>query len=172
MAASEARTRRAALALHALAPADRERVLAMLDDAQRAHLKPALHELHELGIPPSLSPAEAPPATRQSLSMIEQLSALQASVIVPALSALSPSTIATLLRVAEWPWGQAALEALPGPQRVAIRVQGERVTRPGPRMCEALCRALDAAVQKRATEGRSKATEPPLKPTGWWPWKR
>lgn len=49
--------RRAALALHALAPADRRWLLSRLDEAQRARVQPLLDELDALGF--RIDPADA-----------------------------------------------------------------------------------------------------------------
>jgi hypothetical protein len=173
MVAAEARSRRAALALHALADGDRERVLAMLDEEQRRRLEPVLHELRDLGIPPGVSSAEAVPQPRATEPPIkERVAALSAEQVAPALAALSPSTAAALLQVADWQWAEAALDALQGPQRVGVRSQRERMPRPAPRMGEALCRAFDAAVHGRTAEPNPSPQAGRPRWSRWWPWKR
>lgn len=173
MVRAEARGRRAALALHALADGDCERVLAMLDEVQRCRIEPVLHELRELGIPPGVSPAEVVPAVHpHEPSITERIAALSAVEVVPTLDSLSPSTVAALLQVADWPWADTALDALQEPQRIAIRGQRERMPRPAPRMGDALCRAFDAAVHGRAAEPNPRQLAVRPNWSRWWPWKR
>jgi hypothetical protein len=168
MAAAEARTRRAALALHALAEGDREQVLAMLDDTQRQRLQPALHELRELGIPPGVSPAAEEPPAPQSLAASERVAQLVPEDAAARLAMLSPSTAAALLQAHDWPWTEAALAALNGPQRLAIRAQREAVDRPAPRFADALCRAFETAA--RGADHAGAAAEVPLSRRRWWRW--
>lgn len=170
-AAAEARTRRAALALHALAEGDREQVLAMLDDTQRQRLQPALHELRELGIPPGVSPAVDEPAPPpQALAASERVAQLGQEEAAARLAALSPSTAAALLNANDWPWAEAALAALNGPQRLAIRAQREAVGRPAPRFVDALCRAFDAATH--GADPAAASDGPARGRRRWWPWTR
>lgn len=147
MAASEARLRRAALALHALDAADQARVLAMLEPAQRELLAPVLQELRELGIPAQVPEAEPQaPAGPEPVSAEQQLALLPAAAVAPVLGGLTPSTAGALLRIADWRWAEPALAALPAPQRQAARAQQVLMPTPGPRMAQALCAAvLEAA---------------------------
>jgi hypothetical protein len=171
MAAAEARTRRAALALHALAEGDREQVLAMLDDTQRRRLQPALHELRELGIPAGVWPgAEEPTLPPQALAASERIAQLVPQEAAARLAVLSPSTAAALLQAQDWPWAEAALAALNGPQRLAIRSQREAMGQPAPRFADALCRAFDAVTS--GADQAVAAVEVAPSRRRWWPWTR
>jgi hypothetical protein len=162
MAATEARVRRAALALHTLDGADQARVLAMLEAAQREQLAPVLQELRELGIPPE-EPEAGPQGGPGTASAAQRLALLPPAVVAPVLGGLAATTVGALLRVDDWRWAEPALAALPAPHRLAVRAQQVLMPAPGPRLAEALC----AAVLDAAEQVPSQPEEVPPARRGW-----
>lgn len=101
--------RRAALLLHAMAPADQAWLLAALPGAQRARLDVLLAELRELGIAADSSLLReltqvgdsAPPTARQRLA---QLDSSQVKALAQVLAGEPPQIAARLLAASAWPW--------------------------------------------------------------------
>jgi hypothetical protein len=101
--------RRAALLLHAMAPADQAWMLAALPAPQRARLDVLLAELHALGIPADSSLLRdltqagdsAPPMASQRLL---HLDASQVRTLAEVLASEPPQIAAWLLASKAWPW--------------------------------------------------------------------
>ncbi len=170
MDAAEARTRRAALALHALATDDRARVLAMLADAQRQRVEPMLSELQELGIPAGIAPSP-PESANAGAACVQRLSALTVEQVAPALAALAPATVTALLRVHDWPWADALPRGAPGAHRFPAAAHVEASPRLAPRMAEALCESFEAAVRGGA-DGRATIARGLAHHRWWRRWMR
>lgn len=118
--------RRAALLLHAMAPADREWILRHLPDAGKDKLQELLRELAALGIPRDAALlkqiAAAPAAAREPILEVEAL-ALEQAGASPAevIAAADPARLAAILRdeptelvtallsLRDWPWRDALL---------------------------------------------------------------
>jgi hypothetical protein len=113
--------RKAALALHALAPEDRESVLAELPDADRRIVRGYLDELAELGFDPAtigdvLGEHPAPVGR-------ERVDAADAADILRVVGAEPASFLGALLDAGPWRWEAALLAALPGQVRVRLAAQ-------------------------------------------------
>jgi hypothetical protein len=160
--------RRAALRLHALAPAQRSRVLALLDPQQADRVRPLLVELQQLGIPTmaavdrvkALHVAPAPPP----LATAERLSRISPQQAAGVLAGCSPTTSAALLRGAPASWRtavQAALAARPategGHKAADVPFHPQAL---GPRMLAALCSGLEAAVQPLPAGAGAQSNSP------------
>jgi hypothetical protein len=178
--------RQAALAVHALAEADRAWLLAQLPAAERGQLVCLLEELRELGIPPqpdlldeALRHAKpAPTSHTAALAMpgtmatdirkqqTAELCRLDGPTAALLLQHEPPGLIAQLLEVHPWPWREALLDSL-NPiklHRVEATLDGlrRRVQTKAP---EALHHALIAGLHRRATEatvlsGHNSAASP------------
>jgi len=141
--------RRAALLLHGLPPAARDRVLARLSAGETTRLQPLLRELTELGLPASLchelqkSPSSSVTPAAPGASARQRAEALGAAEVAQALKACSPATMATLLQMEEWPWKEAVLELAGELRRAELQryVRGEAPVLP-PALAEALCERL------------------------------
>jgi Lon protease-like protein len=149
LTAAEARARRAALALHALADDDRVRVLGMLDDPQRSRVQPLLQELQDLGIPRGVAAPDAAPHApqRQAGAVRERLSMIDPLMAATVLDRCGTAAVAALLRVAPPHWTASALAALSPAQRQSVNEQFEATALPAAKTAEALCAALEAALQ-------------------------
>lgn len=120
--------RQAALALHALMPADRDLILAELDRDQQGVLRGLLAELSELGFDPQLddaarsAPVVAPdpataPASPSPRHTVEKASASDMLAVVGQEPA---SFIAALLAAGPWPWADEFLRSLAATRRLAV----------------------------------------------------
>ena len=166
--------RRAALAVHALGPQDRAWLLGRLPPAQRERLVPLLEELQALGIPPrrdlldeavlrretqraavNVEVQEAPAAAPR-LGYVQQRAALahvDASAVAKLLQNEPPGLIAQLLEVQAWPWRQAVLEQLGAVKRRRVEELLDGLRRQvRPKAPEALQRALVAGLCKRTVD--------------------
>ncbi len=121
--------RQAALALHALSPADRQRVLSRLASPEREVLKPLLAELSSLGIPTGrqwltddhrLAQGERAGAVERPLSIEERhrqvVNVCSWPLALQLLSAQGEATAAAVLRAASWPWHRQVVANWP-PER-------------------------------------------------------
>lgn len=130
--------RRAALALHALSPADRAWVFERLGEPQRVVLQPLLAELAELGIPPDLQ------LVRQALA---QGDAGNSPAADP--QDLDPAALLRTIRSEPPSMRPLLLAVLSEPQRQPLRAQGLEDVAPAARVLptalrESLLRALRA----------------------------
>ena len=171
--------RQAALLLHGLPPAARQRVIAKLNIAETARLKPLLQELTELGVPQSLGqqfqglvpPPQAitarpstPPPTMREPTLQEQADALSPEDIVQCLESCAPVTVARLLSTRAWPWKEQVLEGMPELRRneVLRHLRGE-----APALAPAVQKALWERLCRetaRARAARSDATNQLVRP--------
>jgi hypothetical protein len=157
--------RRAALALHAMAPADRDWMLGQLAPDERALLAPLLDELRSLGIAaePGLDlgvPAAAaepqmtvvpaapavvettPPAEVPLPSPIERVRGASAARVAAVLADEPARLLACVLAVDRFDWADALLQQLPTERRRAVRECMPPAV--APRLAEALVGELDA----------------------------
>lgn len=146
--------RKAALLLHALAPADRQQMLLALAEPERAQLQGLLDELRSLGIPADqdlLQPLLAPEPA---------IAAPEAAALAQLLQHEPPALVARLLAMDGWPGREPLRAALP----VAI---APAVGRPAPALDEALVDAVAHTL-------RSLPPVPaPRRPRPWrrlWSW--
>lgn len=125
--------RKAALTLHALPSADRQKVWSRLDETQRNCLSPLLEELQVLGIPQgrqwlpddvsvpvSVRKGGAPLDVQQMRARLWRLSPDEAIVL---LAGQSIDTVAAVLTVADWPWAAEVVSHWPADQRHALRIR-------------------------------------------------
>jgi hypothetical protein len=146
---AEARARRAALALHALADEDRERVLGMLDEPQRSRVQPLLGELQALGIPRGVATPQTAPhaAHRQSGTLSERMAMIDPLAAGAVLARCGAATAAALMRTAPAHWVKNVLAALPPAQRQLVDEQIAAGGMPASKLAETLCSALEDAVR-------------------------
>jgi hypothetical protein len=150
-------TRRAALLVHAMAPADRAFILDALPEAQRTTLRGLLEELEALGI--ARDPAWVADATghavhapRGPLSDEERLRALdeeEMDSMVRLMRAEPAGVVARWLCAGDWPWHDQLLAGLePGHRRrveALLPVSASSV--PPPAMRAALFAAVSGRLQ-------------------------
>ena len=142
------RARQAALLLHGLTPALREKVLAKLSGAESSLLRPLLDELAALGMPgpPATLVDELEDPSRQAAkTALERARALQADDVLRAFDGCTPQTVALLLRSADWPWEDEIIHRLPEPFRTRVlRESAAASARPpaAPGVLEVLCKCL------------------------------
>lgn len=147
--------RRVALALHAMAPADRGWMLERLPASARGQLREWLDELESLGVPrdPSLLataraalPARAQPAGSQA-AMIASVAALTPEQVADVLRHEPVALAVALLGISDWPWRQSAIAMLgvSHARRVAeatMTMHASQSARPAPGRDAALMRAV------------------------------
>lgn len=179
--------RQAALSLHALSEADRERVWTRLSASQQARLSPLLDELRQLGVPqgqPWVSARVQSPraaggggvavdAASQPLATLRaQVASLQPVRVSAALAGQSPDTVSTLLRMQNWPWSEAVIAAWPADTRHVLR-QGGDLTRPVPdRLASCLLQVLLVQVATQPASRPGLAGSPAGHPHRARPWYR
>lgn len=124
-------TRRAALALHSVASADRDWILGRLDMAERSSLEGMLAELQALGIPAdaaladdrrSGAAAESPSSvvSREQASPEDRIAAATAGRVHAALEREADQVVAACFALRAWPWRAEALERWPRERRAKI----------------------------------------------------
>lgn len=146
--------RKAALALHALAPHDLQRVWSRLDAGQHEALGPLLEELSSLGIPKGrkwLDPDEDDAA--QQSALIDEVRRCRAVVwgvraeqVLPVLTAQSLDTAVTVMRIAKWPWLDDAVEAWPPEQRHTVRQRLEQAATVPDKLADHLLQSMAQAL--------------------------
>ncbi len=119
------RLRQAALLVHGLGDAEKQRVMARLSAGELAQLRPMLAELVALGVSASLGRAMSsaeetslPPVS--ALPVLEQVERLEARTVARCFQSCAPATIARLLEAGQWPWRSAVIEAMPAGQRAEV----------------------------------------------------
>lgn len=121
--------RQAALLLHGLPRAVRQQVLAKLDVAESARLKPLLDELTELGVSQMLGlqlqhlaspPPTAPASTARELTPHERVERLNAEDVARCFQSCAAVTVAQLLRARTWPWREKVLDLMPEGRRAEV----------------------------------------------------
>lgn len=148
MAGPDTGARRAALLLHGLSLPVQRQVLAKLSAGEAARVRPLLDELAKLDIPreiarqfPESVPLRPAGATVSLRDRVEQLSAAD---VERALRPCAPVTVASLLRIEDWPWKKGVLDCM-DPVRRAEVVRCMRIDSPLPapgvqrKLSELLC---------------------------------
>lgn len=185
--------RRAALLLHAMAPADRAWMLAQLPEGARIRLQALLRELVALGIPhdaallrqvaATRAPAEEPildvprgdPGSDVPFATVAGADAARLAAVLRDEPA---DLVATLLAVRDWTWRDAFLRQL-GPLRARQVTECLAARRGDARLGKAGERALLAAVVRRLRDVPPDAAHravvgirpdaPSAKPSVWRP---
>jgi hypothetical protein len=160
MTAPRSALRRAALLLHAMAPADQAWLLASLSPVRRARLEDLLGELRSLGIPTDaslLQPAAetaATPPTPSAVRRLERLTGDELAWLACRLQDEPPELTARLLAHRAWPWRAALLEHFDASwrQSVSAAASQPRLPLPEAALCEALSHALAAEAPARQAE--------------------
>jgi hypothetical protein len=154
-------SRRAALLAHAMPAADREWLLAELDEGRRGVLAALLDDLRSLGIP------RDPGLVRQLLDEEaagdpgRSLAALHSAGVAKLLEVLRgepESVVGPFLRARAWPWRDAVLHELGAHAQRAFALQGAAVPR---RLEQALVSAVWTAVEARSA-GAPQLRKPSL----------
>ncbi len=197
-----AQARRAALVLHAMAPADRAWVLERMEPSQRDALQVLLSELQALGIPPdpsgldelgaaapdSIAAGTLPPGEAASSGPeADPLMALGApgiALLARAWRAQPPLMVAQALCLRPWPWRAALLEQLPALQRRRVMDLLGTVSS-GPSAAPALASAMLGGMRRCCEapavtaagagqgDGRAVGNRAPRRFGSWrWPWRR
>lgn len=168
MEPSEAQNdRKAALLLHALAPADQARVLQRLDASSRDHLQGLLAELGSLGIPkgrqwvPVDDGVANPPGDARS-----QLRRASADAVLAALAGQCVDTVATVLLTERWTWAAAVIEGWPADQRAKLRSIVQEGGQVPPALADHLLANL--AEQVRAQGPRQAVRSRQQRPGPWY----
>jgi hypothetical protein len=126
--------RRAALQLHAMAPADRAWLLASLAAARRERLEVLLQELCSLGIPADAAllqserepPTETPSPEHSAMERLHSLSAGEVAWLAAHLEKEPPVLIAMLLAHQAWSWRQALVDRLGDDTRRCVEAAAEQ----------------------------------------------
>ena len=152
--APSASARRAALLLHAMAPADRDWLLASLSPSQRERLQDLLRELRGLGIPAdapllqALTREEPAPVLEGAVQRLELLSGHEVAWLADRLREEPLEISAVLLAHRAWPWRAALLERFDPVRRQGVEagLRTRSLPLPGAALCEAVVRMLPEAV--------------------------
>ncbi|AVS67157.1 hypothetical protein C8245_16980 [Paracidovorax avenae] len=197
-----AQARRAALVLHAMAPADRAWVLERMEPSQRDALHALLSELQALGIPPDPSGLDeletAAPASIAAgplpfgeaafsppeVGPLMAIGAPGIAALARAWRAQPPLMVAQALCLRPWPWRAALLEQLPALQRRRVMDLLGTVSS-GPSTAPALASAMLDRMRRCCEapavlaagagqgDGRSAGHQAHRRLGGWrWPWWR
>lgn len=115
--------RQAAVALHALADADRAAILAELPDADQHTLRGYLAELDELGFDRDVmaSASTVPAAARAPAEPHARLHSASAQAMFSIFDGEPASLIAQFLNLRAWPWASDMLLLFPQSKRELIR---------------------------------------------------
>ena len=161
-----AQIRRAALLLHGLRPAMRAQVLARLDAAESALLKPLLDELINLGVSQTVgqrllaSEIQSHISPPRVLTLEEQLERLNPEAVVRCLDSCAPATVAQLMRAGNWSWKSAAFALMPEARRASV-YESMRSVSPALApavfrvLCERLCACTSAQLDSPPAGGSS-----------------
>lgn len=154
--------RKAALAVHALAPADRAWVLDALPRNQREELEPLLAELKALGIPadPSLHREPDPAAREPQLAWPDTLDEATLAALSHTLSSEPEQLTQSLLAIQPWSWGSRLLDSLGGERRAALAALPSRAA-VTPRLACALLEVLHERVTAAKVESQPPGAAAP-----------
>lgn len=137
--------RKAALALHAVSPADRVLVLAELPEDDRRVLHGFLGELDALGFESGIVKDALAP--QPDSGPCEVIGAASVTTMASVLESEPAALVAALLRIAAWPWADPFLASLPPARRLAVAALLADAPRPGPARDATLLPMLAAAVK-------------------------
>jgi hypothetical protein len=156
--------RRAALHLHAMAPADQAWLLENLAPAKRSRLDALLQDLRSLGIPTDTAlvqteaqvPLEPAPSTPSTVERLQSLSGEEVAWLAGRLQNEPPRLAALLLAHQAWPWRQGLMERLEPPWRqcVVAAMKQPRLPLPEQALCEALVQLLPGRPGSRVATGK------------------
>lgn len=154
--------RKAALAVHALAPTDRAWMLEALPRNQREELEPLLAELKALSIPvdPSLLPEPDPAPRQPELAWPDTLDEATLAALTHTLSAEPEQLTHTLLAIRLWSWQERLLARLAGERRAALADLPSRAA-VTPRLAAALLQVLHERVIAAKDESDAPGTAAP-----------
>jgi hypothetical protein len=142
--------RQAALALHALAPQDRNLILAELPGSDSAVLREYLAELEELGFDAELAVDAFAPSAPEPVPAPSPATLLRTATPADMLDAIGhepASLIGCLLSIEAWPWAPRFLDMLPLARRAAVRKAID--TAAAPARARFLMEAAAAALERR-----------------------
>lgn len=175
--------RHAALLLHAMAPADRDWVLASLQPVERDGLRALLRELEELGIErdPNLiaeATAAAVPVASTGIddawletpvsdeAWLRRLADSEMPLLAASLRGEPPGLVAQFLRLSDWPWRHALLQALDPVQRRRVESAIDEASNAAD-LPPALRAALVEAVAQRLRQQPAAAAPARERVAGW-----
>lgn len=165
--------RRAALALHALAPGDRDWMLARLPAPERPALERLLAELRELGIPAEPLPEgtlDAAKAVEASCTPRDRLRAAAALDVARAVEGESPRLVARVLAIEAWPWRDELMKRLSRARRRAVETESRALgaASTGEKLAGALTRSIADRLAARRDAPRPHALARLVR----WRWRR
>lgn len=146
-------SRRAALLVHALSPADRAWLLESLNPVDRAPLEALLAELQALGIPRDDAlinqtlRVSLTPASSSVEDELRRLDAAQVRLLAHDLQRECPTLAARLLAAHEWPWQAMLLEYCEA--EFAHRVRAAAPALPAPALEAAVCQGALRELRSR-----------------------
>lgn len=159
--------RQAALALHGLAPVDREWMLSRLPQQRSGELRELLDELQEIGIPadPELirhAIAARPDAVTPAGPHASRTAALSAGQAHELLAGEPDSLVATLLVGGAWPWREGFLAKLPAERARRIRELASTLSA-GPVLRQAVLETFAARAELCGEEVPAPVTAKPAR---------
>ena len=155
--------RQAAVALHALAPADRDAILGELSATDQATLRAHLAELRELGFEPLMVNSGAfdrAPRPHQEPDAAQRIAAANVQAVARVLDAEPMSLVVQILQLQTWPWADAYVAQLTAARRHLL--QGTMTHTPPVAVARQtfLLDALADALARQAPEQRISTASP------------
>jgi hypothetical protein len=161
--------RRAALLLHGLSPGARRDVMRGLTREESARLEPLLFELSRMGVPSTLGAALSegaapkPAAPMSAVTPQESIEQLSAQCVAACTESCSATTVAHILRAADWSWKAQLLGLLS--ERRRAEVQSKVLTQSTlDVLYERLCREASALSERRRSVDSAVASAPRASP--------
>ncbi len=162
--------RHAAVALHALASADQEQILAALPRADQAILRGYIDELDALGFDPeqsarALAPSAARVAADPQAGAVHQIRHANATTMSHVLSGEPARLVAQVLALENWPWAGGLLANLDPLFHTLVRAAQADAAPIGSARRACLLGALAQRVAQY--QAAHPATDVDAAPTGW-----